>query len=170
MLVTSSRSIPADAQRRASSAARISESCSQPLTVTNPSRASTATTRAAAPKRSTAVVRNVVVERGRADEHARRAGRQRRVDQLEAAVAASHLHGDAHGRNALQEPQIRLAREGAVEIDEVEPGRALGDEALGGCDRVAALDRHLLAPALGEADDASRKHVESRVDGEVLAL
>ena len=110
-----------------------------------------------------------VVERGGADEHPRGSGCQRRVDQLEAAVAASHLHGNADGGNALEETQIRLAGEGAVEIDEMEPGRAFGDEPLGGRDRVAALDRHVLAPALGEADDASREHVERRIDGEVLA-
>ena len=43
-----------------------------------------------------------VVERGGADEHARRSGCQRRVDQLEAAVAASHLHRHAGGRDALE--------------------------------------------------------------------
>ena len=78
------------------------------------------------------------------------------------AVAPTHLDWDARGRDALDEPQIRLAREGAVEIDEVEPGRALGDETLGGRDRVTALDRHLLAPPFGEADDASLEHVEGR--------
>ena len=79
------------------------------------------------------------------------------------------MHGDTHGRDALQEREVRLALEGTVEIDEVEPGRALGYEALGGRNRVAALDRHLLATTLEETNDPSAEHVQSRIDGEVLA-
>ena len=90
-------------------------------------------------------------------------------DQVETAVAASDLHGDARGRNSLDQAEIGLAREGAVEIHEVEPGRALRDEALCSRDGVAALDRHLLAPPFVETNDAALEDVQSRVDGEMLA-
>ena len=101
-------------------------------------------------------------------EHARRAGRERGVDQLEAAVAAADLDGNPGRGDTLDQAQVRRPGEGAVEIDEVEPGRARGRETLRGRDRVAAVDRDPLAAALREADDASVEHVDRRVDDEAL--
>ena len=160
--------MPTAAQRWASSAAPTVDPSVQPFTVTSPSRASTATTSAAGPKRASAAVEERVVERGRAEEHARGAGRERRVDQLEAAVAAADLDRDPGRGDTLDQAQVRRPGEGAVEIDEVEPRRARGGEALRGRDRVAAVDRDPLATALGEADDASVEDVDRRIDDEVL--
>jgi hypothetical protein len=50
----------------------------------------------------------------------------------------------------------------------VKPGRALGDETLGGRDRVTTLDSDVFATPFGEADDASVEHVEGGIDREVL--
>ena len=50
----------------------------------------------------------------------------------------------------------------------MEPGGALGDETLGGRDRVTTLDRDVFATPFGETDDASVEHVEGGIDGEVL--
>ena len=101
-------------------------------------------------------------------EHARGAGRERRIDQLEAAVAAADLDWDPGRRDTLDQVQVRRPGEGTVEIDEVEPRRARGGESLRGRDRVAAVDRDPLTTALGEADDAPVEHVDRRVDDEAL--
>ena len=129
MLVTSSRSTPAGAHRLASSAAPTVDPSVQPFTVTSPSLASTATTSAAEPKRVDRGPEERVVERRGPEEHARRAGCKRGVDQVEAAVAAADLDRNARGRDPLDEAKIRRPGEGAVEVDEMEPRRAVGGEA-----------------------------------------
>lgn len=109
------------------------------------------------------------VERRGADEHARRTGHERRVDRVEAAVATSDLHGQSQRCDAGDEAEIGLARERAVEVDEMEPRGALGHEALGRVDRVASLGRYRFAAALQEVDDAALEHVHCRIDREALA-
>ena len=113
----------------------------QPSSATRPSRTSTATTRPS-PKRGAACGEEVGARRGGADEHARGAGGERGLDRLERAVAAADLHGHTArgGDDALEQARRRRAREGAVEVDEVEERRALGDEAPRGLHRIAALD------------------------------
>ena len=63
-------------------------------------------------------------------------------------------------------PAGRPARERPVEVDDVEPLRALGGEASRRRCGIAALDRHLLAPALEEPDTASFEDVQRGDDGE----
>ena len=78
---------------------------------------------------------------------------------------------EAAGRgDALDEAERRAPGEGAVEIDEVEAAGALVAEPPRELDRVAALDRHRLAAALREPDDAALEDVDRRDDVEVVVL
>ena len=108
-----------------------------------------------------------LVERRSADEHACGACGQRGLDELDRAIPAAHLHREAGRGDPLDECEVRLPGEGAVEIDEMEPGRARGCEALGSADGVAAFHRHLLAAPFEEADDPSLEDVDRGVDGEM---
>jgi len=51
----------------------------------------------------------------------------------------------------------------------VEPRRALGRQTLRELDRVAALQRHRLAPPTGESDDAPAEDVDGRNDLQLFA-
>ena len=85
------------------------------------------------------------------------------------AVAASDLEWEpSGGGDALDEPECRRAVECSVEVDEMEASRALVPEPAGKLDRVAPLDRHGLATALMEADDASFEDVDRRKNVELL--
>ena len=95
----------------------------------------------------------------------------RRRDRLDRPVAAADLEREAAGRrDALDEVERRRAAERAVEVDEVEPAGPLVAEAPGELDRVAALDRHRLAPALRQAHDAALEDVDGGDDVEGLVL
>src|SRR3989442_15524717 len=69
-------------------------------------------------------------EDGRADDHAGCAGRKSGLDRLLGAVAAARLYRNTgrRGGDALDEAGRGLAREGPVEIDEVEEPRAFAGE------------------------------------------
>ena len=64
--------------------------------------------------------------------------------------------------------EVGIARERAVEVDEVEPGGALRRKALGRGDRIASLDGHRFPAALREANDTALENVDRRVDRESL--
>ena len=63
---------------------------------------------------------------------------------------------------------VRLPGEGTVEVDQVKPRSALGDEPLSRRDRVAALHGHRLAAPLRQTDDSALEHVDRGVDGELV--
>ena len=101
------------------------------------------------------------VERRRADHHAVGAGSQRRLDRRERPVAAADLDREARRRReALEERGRGGAVERAVEVDHVEPRRALVAVPPGERLGIAALERDGLAPSLGEPHDAAGEHVD----------
>src|SRR5207253_7233766 len=103
------------------------------------------------------------LERGRSGDDAGGSCREPSLDRARGAKAAARLNRDAAGSGdaALDEAGRGAAREGAVEIDEVEQRRTLGGEARGGPDGVAALDGHVLPVALGEPDASPFEDVQA---------
>ena len=110
-------------------------------------------------------------ERGRSDHHAIGTGIERRRDRVDRAIAAADLERQAAGGgDPLDEIERGYSAERTVEVDEVEATRALVAEAPSELDRVAALDRDGLSPALGEPDDASFEDVDGRDDFEAACV
>ena len=135
----------------------------QPSTATTPSRTSIATTRAA-PKRATADVEELGLERGRADHDAIRTRFESGPDRLDRPVSATDLHGDAGRGDRPDELERRITGEGAVEIDQVEATGSLGRIATSESERVASFERDGLAATLREPYDPALEHVDSRND------
>jgi hypothetical protein len=105
---------------------------------------------------------------GRSDDHTNRSRVQRCLDRLGVTQPAAHLHRYPGGRDLLDESRRGASGERAVEIDEVEPGRALGGVSKGRRLRVATFDRDMLAPPLREPHAAAVEDVDRRDDGEGL--
>ena len=90
-------------------------------------------------------------------------------DRAFGAVATPDLEREPAGRSdTLDEPERRGAVECSVEVDEMEAARALVAEPAGKLDGVATLDRHGLAAALVQPDDASFEDVDRGENIEVL--
>ena len=140
----------------------------QPCTVTVPWRASIATA-TPSPNLAAAADRNSSSSAAVPTSTRAAPACERGLDRVKAAIAAADLHGRPDRCDARDEAEVGIARERAVEVDEVQPGGALGRKALGCRDRVAALDGHRLPAALREANDTALENVDRRVDREVFA-
>jgi hypothetical protein len=101
-------------------------------------------------------------ERCGADDDAGRAGFQRSSDRVEITQPAADLNRHPGGRHPFDEAGRGPAREGAVQVDHVQPRRALGHEPRGRLARVAALDRHVLAAPLRQSHAAPLEDVDRR--------
>ena len=101
-----------------------------------------------------------VAERGRADDHALRAGAQRVAHGADRAQAAAVLDRDAGSGDDPSQvvERARLARARAVEVDDVEVARARLDPRARGLERVVVVDGLLVEVAL-----ASRTACPSRM-------
>ena len=106
-----------------------------------------------------------VAERGGAEDDSRDADCAVAGDGFGVAHAAADLHGDAEGGDSLDSVGVHgppLAR--AVEIDDVQPLRALFDPAARGVGGVLIEDGLAVVIALGEAHAASAADVDGGQD------
>ena len=145
-----------------------SRRCSvHPRVATDPSRTSDRHDDPLAPKPSDQPRKgSSSIERGRPDQHARRAGRERGLDRILAAVAAPDLNGhacvsvdDARGQ-AGAEVRRRTRRRGRRGGATARPPRQSAVPR----HRVAALDCHRLPPPLREPHAAALEDVDRRRD------
>jgi len=107
-----------------------------------------------------------VLEGGGADHRALGSGPQRVAHRVHGAQPAAVLHG--HAGTGDDPPQMlerpRLARLGAVEVDDVEDARARVHPAPGGLERVVVVDGAVLEAALDEAHRLPLEDVDGRVE------
>ena len=78
------------------------------------------------------------------------------------AVAAAHLHRQADRDETLEQATRRRAGERAVEIDDVQSCGSVRGEPPRELDRIAALQRDLLAPSSAESHGTPCEHVHRR--------
>ena len=168
VLVTSKRETPAAAQSSASSAGVVPERRVQPSTATVAVADVDCDDQMLAEPLD-GIAEESGRERGGSHHHAVGPSSDGGLDRVDRAVAAADLKREAPcGGDPFDEPERGHAAERAVEVHHVKPPRAVHPEVPSELDRVSTLDRHRLAPALREANDAPFEHVDGRDHIELL--
>ena len=112
-----------------------------------------------------------VLQRRGPDDHPRHAQLEPALRALARADAAAELHlaGEAL-QDALDRVGVdRLAREGSVEVDHVQPARPCFGKARGLFARIVAVDGRAVHIAFGEADHVTGFQVDGGEDDHKLA-
>ena len=108
-----------------------------------------------------------IAQRRRADHHTGDAQCDPAVDRGHGADAAPHLHIGGRGRqDCLHRRRVAgFAREGAVQIDHMQPFRAGFGKGAGLRGRILRIDGGARHVAFGEADDFATLQVDRGKDG-----